>query len=265
MSAYTGKSVLVTGGSSGIGAALVRRAAADGGRVVIADVNAAAGEALAKEVGARFQRTDVTEFDEVKAAIDTAAQEHEGLDVLHLNAGLVGPSESGVEQGVPYALDFYRRTVAVNLDGIVYGVHAALPLMRHRPGASIVVTASVAGVAYNPHSEVYTATKHAAVAFMRSLSQTFAEDPVTFNTLCPGLVDTSLIDPLREWLPHMDMGTLGNRPLPPEAVADLAERVIAERGDGDAWMVSTAVSPTRYPFEAEQELVDQALRTSARV
>ncbi|SIO88210.1 short-chain dehydrogenase/reductase SDR [Nocardiopsis sp. JB363] len=263
VSAYTGKSVLVTGGAGGIGAALVRRAAADGGRVVIADVDTEAGTALAEKVGALFQHTDVRDFEQVRAVIDLATNEHDGLDVLHLNAGITGPSEGFTDVGVPYSLEHYRQAVGVNLDGVVHGVHAALPSMRHRPGAAIVVTVSFAGLSHSPHTEVYAATKHAALALVRSLSMTFADDPVTFNALCPGFVDTPLLDPVREYLPSMDMGTLGNRTLSAEPVADLAERVIAEGGDGDAWIVSADVAPTRYPFDAERELLEGTLRAAA--
>jgi NAD(P)-dependent dehydrogenase (short-subunit alcohol dehydrogenase family) len=115
-----------------------------------------------------------------------------------------------------------------------------------------------------PHTEVYKATKHAAAGFVRSLARTFAAAPVTFNALCSGFVDTALVDPIREWLPHTDLGTVGNRILDPADVADLAERVIAERGDGDAWIVSADVAPTRYPFEAEAELLERTLRAAHR-
>ncbi|MEU3305522.1 SDR family oxidoreductase [Nocardiopsis sp. NPDC055551] len=262
--AYTGRSVLVTGGAGGIGAALVRRAASDGARVVIADVDTEAGAALAEEVGARFQRTDVRDFEQVRTVVDLATNEHGGLDVLHLNAGITGPSESFTDMGVPYSLEHYRQAVGVNLDGVVHGVHAALPSMRHRTGASIIVTVSFAGLSHSPHTEVYSATKHAALALVRSLSMTFADDPVTFNALCPGFVDTPLLDPVREHLPNMDMGALGNRVSSAESIADLAERIIAEGGDGDAWIVSADVVPTRYPFEAERELLEGTLRAAAR-
>lgn len=233
MGAFNGKTVLVTGGASGIGAATVRRAAADGGRVVIADVAEEAGTALAAETGARFVRTDVSRFADMEAAV-AAALETGGLDVLHLNAGIPGPSEGLADQGVAYDLDAYRRTVGVNLDGPVHGVHAALPHMRHRAGAAVVVTSSIAGLAAPPLGEVYAATKHALIGFTRSLAVTFAEDPITFNAVCPGFVDTPMIAGLEEVIEQIGMA---DEVIPPEEVAALVERIVADGGDGEVWVV----------------------------
>src|SRR5690606_40845565 len=94
-----------------------------------------------------------------------------------------------IDQGIPYDLDRYRKTVAVNLDGPVHGVHAALPLMRGRQGASILVTSSMAGLFAPPSGEVYAATKHALIGFVRSLALTLADDPLTVNAICPGYVE----------------------------------------------------------------------------
>ncbi|WP_017624665.1 SDR family NAD(P)-dependent oxidoreductase [Nocardiopsis chromatogenes] len=232
MGAFSGKTVLVTGGASGIGAATVRRAAADGGRVLIADVAEEAGTALAAETGARFVRTDVSRFADMEAAV-AAALEIGGLDVLHLNAGVGGPSEGLADRGVPYDLDAYRRTVGVNLDGAVYGVHAALPHMRHRAGAAVVVTSSVAGLISPPQGEVYSATKHALIGLTRSLAATFADDPITFNAVCPGFVDTPMIAGMEQVIEQMG---LTGAVIPPEEVAALVERIVADGGDGEVWI-----------------------------
>ncbi|MDA2809861.1 SDR family NAD(P)-dependent oxidoreductase [Nocardiopsis sp. RSe5-2] len=232
MGAFNGKTVLVTGGASGIGAATVRRAAADGGRVLIADVAEEAGSALAAETGARFVRTDVTRFADMEAAV-AAAVETGGLDVLHLNAGVTGPSEGLADQGVPFSLEAYRTAVAVNLDGVVHGVHAALPHMRRREGASVVVTSSLAGLTGTPYGEVYAATKHAVVGLVRSLAGTFPDDPVTFNAVCPGFVDTPMTAGIQDFIERIGKA---DTVIPPEAVADLVERIVAERGDGEAWI-----------------------------
>ncbi|WP_017591644.1 SDR family NAD(P)-dependent oxidoreductase [Nocardiopsis potens] len=251
MSAFTGKSVLVTGGASGIGAATVRRAAADGARVLIADTDEQAGTALAEETGALFRRTDVGDFDRMKAAVDAAAETHGGLDVLFCNAGIGGPSEGLADRGVPYELDRYRETVAVNLHGPVYGVHAALPLMRGRRGASILVTSSMAGLFAPPLGEVYAATKHALVGFVRSLALTLAGDPLTVNAICPGYVDTPMIAPLRAMIDEAGLtGTIAA----PEQVAALAERIVAGRGSGEAWLITRdACAP--FPFPDQDEVL----------
>ncbi|GAA1076368.1 SDR family NAD(P)-dependent oxidoreductase [Nocardiopsis composta] len=253
MSAFHGKSVLITGGASGIGAATARRAAAGGGRVLIADTDEQAGPALAEEIGALFHRTDVGDFDQMKAAVDAAAEAHGGLDVLFCNAGIAGPSEGLIDQGIPYDLDRYRKTVAVNLDGPVHGVHAALPLMRGRQGASILVTSSMAGLFAPPSGEVYAATKHALIGFVRSLALTLADDPLTVNAICPGYVDTPMIAPL---LPMIGELGLGGTVVAPEKVAELAERIVAERGSGDAWLIAEGVCAP-FPFHDPDELLQR--------
>lgn len=245
MSAFTGKSVLVTGGANGIGAATVRRAAAAGARVLIADTDAERGADVAAETGAAFQRTDVTDADQVAAAVERAAADHGGLDVLHLNAGVGGPSEGlAAATGVPFDLDEYRTAVAVNLHHIVYGVHAALPHLRGRAGSSIVVTASGAGLYATPSGEIYTATKHAAVGYVRSLALTIEAPPV-INAVCPGFVDTPMIAGIRPMLEEMGLGATI---MEADEIAAAVERLAGTAESGQAWLVEKGAEPAPFAF-----------------
>lgn len=124
----TGKVALITGGSNGIGAAVARRLAGEGARVVLADVDAEAGDALAKELDGAFVRCDVREPAASEAAVATAVERFGGLDVAFLNAGVAG--SGGV--GDDFDLAAYRRAMGINLDGVVFGAHAALPALRAR-------------------------------------------------------------------------------------------------------------------------------------
>ena len=113
---------------------------------------------------------------------------------MHLNAG-VG---SGCGVGDDFDLALYRRAMGANLDGVVFGTHAALPALRARGGGAIVATSSLAGltgVAYDP---LYAANKHAVVGLTRSLGPLLAEEGIRFNAVCPGFAESAIIEPIRD-------------------------------------------------------------------
>ncbi|HWE70796.1 MAG TPA: SDR family NAD(P)-dependent oxidoreductase, partial [Acidimicrobiales bacterium] len=132
---------LVTGGSNGIGAAVAGRLRTSGVNVVLADVDEAVGQAAAADMGATFVRCDVREPDDLAAAVDAATSTHGRLDLVHLNAGVT----TGCGVGDDFDVELYRRAMAINLDGVVYGIHAALPVMLASGGGQIIATASMAG------------------------------------------------------------------------------------------------------------------------
>lgn len=146
----TGKVALITGGSNGIGAGVARRLAREGARVVLADVDTAAGTALAEELGGAFVRCDVREPGDSEAAVAAAVDRFGGLDVAFLNAGVAG----GGGVGDDFDLAAYRRAMGVNVDGVVFGAHAALPAIRARGGGDIVATASMAALTATPFDPV---------------------------------------------------------------------------------------------------------------
>jgi NAD(P)-dependent dehydrogenase (short-subunit alcohol dehydrogenase family) len=134
----------ITGGAGGIGAAVARRFAATGGRVVVADIDEPAGQAVAAEIGGLFIRTDVTREEDNRAAVEAAVAEFGGLDLVHLNAGTGG-----------FGLENFRPTVAVNREGTMFGLHAALAA---NGGGAVVVTASLAGLGPAAFDPVHSAT-----------------------------------------------------------------------------------------------------------
>ncbi|MFG2828336.1 SDR family NAD(P)-dependent oxidoreductase [Streptomyces sp. NPDC048434] len=139
----TGRVALVTGGAGGIGEATVRRLAAQGAHVVIADLDAARGTLLARECGGLFVRTDVAVVRDNERAAAQAVAEYGRLDIVVLNAGIAG--RCGLSDFTPQR---YRATMGTNLDGVVYGIHAGqpaapvdhpdVPLVRHDPQDSTV-------------------------------------------------------------------------------------------------------------------------------
>ena len=192
-----GKVALVTGAAQGIGAEVCRQLAAAGARVVVMDINAAGGEALALEVGGVFVPCNVAEPDSWKQAVQTCIDRVGIPDFAHLNAGVmsVGANDAflSIEQ---LPIENYRRIVGVNLDGVVFGLQALLPHMRERGGA-ITVTASIAGMMALPIDPMYSATKHAVIGLVRSvaqsLEQSLGQSSVRVNAICPGGVDTAIV------------------------------------------------------------------------
>lgn len=229
-----GRTVLVTGASSGIGAAVARRLADGGARLVLADVDTGAGEALAAELGeaAAFVRCDVREPGDNAAAVATAVDRFGGLDVAFLNAGVA----TGFGLGDDFDPVAYRRSMGVNLDGVVYGVHAALPALRAaaaRTGrADIVATASMAGLTAMPFDPVYGANKAAVVALVRALGPAHAPEGVRVNALCPSFADTPIITAIKDHLVSTEFPILDV-----SDVVDAFLAILGGDGSGAAWFV----------------------------
>jgi NAD(P)-dependent dehydrogenase (short-subunit alcohol dehydrogenase family) len=173
---------LVTGGASGIGLATARLLSDGGTQVVIADRDEVAGKQAAAEVAGRFVAADVTDPRAVTAAFDTAEREVGALGLVVLNAGAT-TGETPIEN---LGLDKYRTVLGVNVDGVVFGIRAALPTLRRAGGGSIVVTASLSGLTPYPDDPIYAMTKHAVVGLVRSLAAPFEKDGVMINCVCPG-------------------------------------------------------------------------------
>jgi len=223
-----GAVALVTGGANGIGTAVTRRLASLGTRVVVADVDAERGEEVAAEVDGTFVRCDVREPSDNAAAVRAALEAYGGLDVVHLNAGV----STGCGVGEDFDLERYRRGNAVNLDGVVLGVHAALPALRERGGGAIVATASLAGLTAMPMDPLYCANKHAVVGLVRSLGPALAGDGITVNALCPSFAETAILEGIREWLSDAGVPILDA-----EEVADAFVAAVGSGRTGECWWV----------------------------
>lgn len=188
------KTAIVTGGASGIGLALCKQLAAKNMFVVITDIHTAQGEELAKEIAreggqARFVPLDVTEASQVRNVIQATADEFGRLDYLFNNAGI---SMYGEFQDM--SLDDWSKIVTVNFWGVLYGTHAAYPIMQKQGFGHIVNTASAAGLGPTPMVTAYTATKHAVVGFSTSLHYEAEMYGIKVTTLCPGHVDTAIYE-----------------------------------------------------------------------
>jgi len=182
-----GASALVTGGSGGIGSAVARRLIAAGAAVVIADIDSHDGPAIAAQLGAEFVHTDVGRPQDLVAAV-AAAEERAPLGFVHLNAGV---SSTAQLEDIDEAL--YQRALRVNLDGVFWGIRAAVPALRRAGGGAIVATSSLAGLAPQTADPIYSATKSAVIALVRALGPTLREEGVRLNCVCPGFADTPMV------------------------------------------------------------------------
>ena len=210
-----GKAAVVTGAGSGIGLATARRFAAEGARVVCADVDQAAGAAAADRVGGLFVHVDVTSEEQVRALYEQTVSAYGRLDVAFNNAGISPPDDDSI---LDTGLDAWRRVQEVNLTSVFLCCKYAIEHMRAGRGGSIVNTASFVAVMGSATSQIsYTASKGGVLALSRELGVQFAREGIRVNALCPGPVNTPLLrelfakDPERAQrrLVHVPMGRFG--------------------------------------------------------
>ena len=234
-----GKGALVTGAASGIGVATARRLHSEGARVVVLDLDESQGKPAAEEVGGAFVRCDVTDSASVAEAFRAAEQHLDGIDVAHLNAGVV----SRTNQIDELTDEEYRRVTAVNVDGVVFGIREAARLMKRSGGGAIVATASLAGLVAYLTDPLYALTKHAVVGLVRGVAPLLASDGITLNCVCPGITDTPMIASARDGL------VLSGFPLiTPEEIAEGVVRAITSGGTGEAWVCQAGRDPLSYEF-----------------
>ena len=202
---FAGKVAIVTGGGSGIGAALVRALTGRGATVVIADIDEAAAKTVAREVSAAGAASavavDVRDSGAVADLVTQVAAEYGLLDLIFNNAGI---AIGGMVDELTLA--HWDRAIDVNLRGVVHGVHAAYPLMLRQGHGHIVNTASLAGLVPGPSLAPYAAAKHAVVGLSLSLRAEGASRGVRVSAVCPGFVDTPLLGRVNPDLPQTETG-----------------------------------------------------------
>lgn len=202
------ETALVTGGASGIGAAIVERLGRNGTEVQVLDVRNG------------FDVSDPAAWERVEA-----------VDLACLNAGVVSTGND---------LSDFRRILGVNVEGVVLGVHRLEQVMR--PGSAIVCTASLAGLVPMPNDPLYTLTKHAVVGFARAVAPRLAAGGIRINMVCPGIVDTPMLDPeTRRAL--ADFPLLG-----PDEVAEAVLLAAHSFESGQAWVVQPGREPILFRF-----------------
>lgn len=186
----SGKSVVVTGGASGIGAALARQAAGADAKVCIADLNLDLAQSVASEIGGIAVTCDVTQESQIIAAIETAERAHGPVDIFVSNAGLGrgDPSHAASAPDADWMLNWNVHVMAH-----VWAARALLPAMIARGSGHFVNVASAAGLLNQIGDVAYSATKHAAVSFAESLLITHGNDGIGVSVVCPQYVATPLL------------------------------------------------------------------------
>jgi len=188
---FDGKVLLVTGGASGLGAAVGRRFAAEGGRVAVADRDDERAQAVAGELdGAIALGVDVADEDEVGRCVERAAQHFGAIDCLFNAAGHAefGPVEE-------WSFERWQRMMTVHAGGTFLFCRQAVPVMRKQGAGSIVNVASVAALAAQAGNAPYGAAKGAVLAFSRQLARDVAPE-IRVNTVAPGRTRTGMTEPL---------------------------------------------------------------------
>jgi NAD(P)-dependent dehydrogenase (short-subunit alcohol dehydrogenase family) len=220
--------VVVTGAGSGLGLASARRMAAEGARIVAVDIDEAAGAAAAKETGGEFVAADVSAEDQVRELFDGVAHRHGRIDVAFNNAGISPPEDDSI---LTTSADAWRRVQEINLTSVYLCCKYVLPHMLAAGRGSIINTASFVAVIGSATSQIsYTASKGGVLALSRELGVQFARAGVRVNALCPGPINTPLLqelfanDPERaaRRLVHVPMGRFGEPGEIAAAVAFLA-------------------------------------------
>ncbi len=188
-----GRVALVTGGASGIGRAVCLRAAAEGARVAVADVNGAGAEAVAAEITAAGGQAmpvvmDVTRRASVVAGVDEVTRAWGGIDILANVAGW-----DRITRFVDTTEEFWDTVIAINYRGVLATCHAVLPQMIARQRGVIVNVSSEAGRAGSSGEAVYSGAKGAVIAFSKALAREVAPSGIRVNVVAPGLTDTPLL------------------------------------------------------------------------
>jgi NAD(P)-dependent dehydrogenase (short-subunit alcohol dehydrogenase family) len=202
----TSRIAIITGGASGIGRAIATALVLRGDAVVVADLDKEGADAVAGRLSERGRAEaaalDVTDPEAVAALYQSVRERHGRLDLVFNNAGIAVGGRTD-----ELTLDHWNKTLDVNLRGVIHGVHAAYPILLEQGHGHIVNTASLAGLVPAPMMLPYTTTKHAVVGMSLALRAEAAPKGVRVSAICPGFVDTPLLDNANPDLPATETGS----------------------------------------------------------
>ena len=193
---FAGQGAIITGGAAGIGLAAATRLAAEGARVSLWDLDAAALAAAKNALGGETHTlaVDVSDAEAVMAAAQASAAALGRIDVLVASAGVSGPNVPTWD----YPLDAWRRVIDINLHGVFHCCRAVVPIMRAAGYGRIVNIASIAGKEGNPNAAAYSASKAAVIGLTKSLGKELADTDIRVNCITPAAVRTAIFDQMTE-------------------------------------------------------------------
>jgi NAD(P)-dependent dehydrogenase (short-subunit alcohol dehydrogenase family) len=188
------KVAIITGAASGIGRATALRFASEGAKVLVADLSEKEGTELANEIGGTFVKVNVADEESVKSMYASVVETYGGVDILFNNAG-ISPSDD--DSILTTGLEAWQRVQDVNLTSVYLCCKYGIPLLLERGGGSIINTASFVAVLGSATSQIsYTASKGGVLSMSRELGVQFARQGIRVNALCPGPVNTPLLQEL---------------------------------------------------------------------
>jgi NAD(P)-dependent dehydrogenase (short-subunit alcohol dehydrogenase family) len=253
-----GKVAIITGGAGGIGKAAAKIFAAEGGRIILVDLDGEALERTVDDIGldqAAYVVADVTDPGQTQAYVAAAVDKFGGVDIALLNAGIEGI----VKPITDYDIEMFDKVIAVNVRGVFLGLKYVMPAISNRGGGSIVITSSTAGIRGSMGLSAYIASKHAVIGLMRTAALEGADANIRVNTVNPAPIDTRMITSLEEQL-GLPSDDRSNRPLAktmplqrygePEEVARLMLFLGSEDSSfctGGVYMVDGGVSAGARP------------------
>ncbi|MDQ0376201.1 SDR family oxidoreductase [Amycolatopsis thermophila] len=220
--------VVITGASSGIGAATARELAGAGHQVVLGARRVERLRELASEIGnAAYRRLDVTDAADVRGFVDWAVASHGRVDVIVNNAGVM--PLSALDR---LKVDEWNRMIDVNVRGVLHGIAAGLPVMRRQGGGHFVNVASIGAHQVSPTAAVYCATKYAVWALSEGLRQEAGPD-IRVTTVSPGVTESELADSITDDDAAEGMRTYRAKTIPAAAVARAIAYAIAQPAEVD--------------------------------
>jgi len=193
---YAGRVVLITGGGSGLGRTTALRVASEGAAVAVLDINEAGGQEVVDAIraaggSAEFGRVDVGNSASVREAVGAAHRQFGRIDVAVNGAGITGQRAE-----IPdVSEDDWNRVVAINLNGVFFGMQAQLPIMAAQGGGSIINIASILGVVGRANASAYVATKHAVVGLTKAAAMEWGTRNVRVNAVAPSYIPTPMTEP----------------------------------------------------------------------
>jgi NAD(P)-dependent dehydrogenase (short-subunit alcohol dehydrogenase family) len=229
---------VITGAASGIGLAAARRLAAEGASVVVADVNEQAGKETADAVGGMFVKADVTSDDDVRQLYEAAYDACGRIDIAFNNAGISPPDDDSI---LSTGLDAWRRVQEVNLTSVFLCCKHVIPYMQRQGRGSVINTASFVATMGAATSQIsYTASKGGVLAMSRELGVQFAREGIRVNALCPGPVNTPLLQELFAKDPERAARRLVHIPMGRFAEADEIAAAVAFLASDDASFITAS-------------------------
>lgn len=235
---FSGKAYLVTGGASGIGAAVVNYLASHGGKAIIADINDEAGAQMADQYPAQVEyiHTDVTDFSALEKACALAWEKFGRLDGAVNSAGI-----GSLGNTVDMPIEEWHKVINIDLHGVFYACRAAIPLLRKSGGGSIVNIASLSGVRADHGFAAYNAAKAAVINYTRTLGLDHAGENIRATAVCPGYIATPLtaipasIDAVHnDWIKRIPLGRAGT-------AVEIADLVVFLLSPASSYITATEI------------------------